>query len=110
VLWTLPHPEAAVAEWVRLLRPGGRLAVLDSQFDPGVLISPSQNARASSEYAGLEGRLPFLGGRAPADIEALFAANGLVEIGHDPLADLEPLQVCRRLCGLSYAAKAVSCN
>jgi len=88
VLWTLPHPEAAVAEWVRLLRPGGRLAVLDSQFDPGVLISPSQNARASSEYAGLEGRLPFLGGRAPADIEALFAANGLVEIGHDPLADL----------------------
>jgi ubiquinone/menaquinone biosynthesis C-methylase UbiE len=88
VLWTLPRPEAAVAEWVRVLRPGGRLAVIDSQFDTGVPISPSQNARASSEYAGLEDRLPFLAGRPPADIEALFAANGLVEIGHDPLADL----------------------
>jgi ubiquinone/menaquinone biosynthesis C-methylase UbiE len=88
VLWTLPHPEAAVAEWVRVLRPGGRLVVLDSQFDENVLISPNQNARASSEYAGLERQLPFLGGRPPADIETLFEANGLVEIGRDPLADL----------------------
>jgi ubiquinone/menaquinone biosynthesis C-methylase UbiE len=86
--WTLPHPEAAVAEWVRVLRPGGRLVVLDSQFDANVLISPNQNALASSEYAGLERQLPFLGGRPPADIEALFEANGLVEIGHDTLADL----------------------
>jgi ubiquinone/menaquinone biosynthesis C-methylase UbiE len=88
VLWTLPHPEAAVAEWVRLLRPGGRLAVIDSQFDPTALVNPSQNARASAEYAGLEDRLPFLGGRPPAEIEALFAKHGLVGIGHDPIADL----------------------
>src|SRR5215470_1719419 len=27
VLWTLPHPEAAIDEWRRVLRPGGRLAV-----------------------------------------------------------------------------------
>lgn len=88
VLWTLPHPEAAIAEWVRLLRPGGRLAVIDSQFDPTVLVNPSQNARASAEYAGLEDKLPFLGGRPPAEIEALFAGHGLVGIGHDPIVDL----------------------
>ena len=80
-----PHPEAAVAEWVRVLRPGGRLVVIDSQSDPGARTIPSQNARASAEYAGLENSLPFLGGRPPADIEALFVANGLVEVGHDPL-------------------------
>lgn len=88
VLWTLPHPEAAVAEWVRVLRPGGRLVVLDSKFDASVQVNPNQNARASSEYAGIEGQLPFLGGRPPADIEALFAANGLIDIGHDPIVDL----------------------
>jgi SAM-dependent methyltransferase len=88
VLWTLPHPQAAVAGWVRVLRPGGRLVVIDSQFDPGALAIPSQNARASAEYAGLEDSLPFLGGRPPAEIEALLVANGLVEVGHDPLTDL----------------------
>lgn len=88
VLWTLPHPEAAIAEWVRLLRPGGRLAVIDSQFDPTVLVNPAQNARSSAEYADIGDKLPFLGGRPPSDIEALFASNGLTQIGHDPIADL----------------------
>jgi ubiquinone/menaquinone biosynthesis C-methylase UbiE len=88
VLWTLPHPGAAVAEWVRVLRPGGRLVVLDSQSDPNLPLNPRQNARASSEYAGLDQWLPFLGGRPPADIEALFAAHGLLDVGHDPLTDL----------------------
>jgi ubiquinone/menaquinone biosynthesis C-methylase UbiE len=88
VLWTLPHPEAAVVEWVRVLRPGGRLVVLDSQSDPNRPLNPRQNARASTEYAGLDQWLPFLDGRPPADIEALFAARGLVEVGHDPLTDL----------------------
>ncbi|HEY1796037.1 MAG TPA: methyltransferase domain-containing protein [Stellaceae bacterium] len=88
VLWTLPHPEAAIAEWVRLLRPGGRVAVIDSQFDPAALVNPAQNARSSAEYADIGDKLPFIGGRPPADIEALFARNGLVQIGHDPIADL----------------------
>jgi ubiquinone/menaquinone biosynthesis C-methylase UbiE len=33
LLWTLPHPDAAIDEWVRVLRPGGRLIVVESQAD-----------------------------------------------------------------------------
>jgi ubiquinone/menaquinone biosynthesis C-methylase UbiE len=95
VLWTLPHPAAAVAEWVRVLRPGGRLVVLDGRFDPGFLIEPSQNARTSEEYAAVGNQLPFIGGRPREEIEALFRAHGLVEVHSDPMLDLVEAQAQR---------------
>ena len=95
VLWTLPHPEGAIDEWIRLLRPGGRLVVIDGQFDPGVLVEPSQNARASAEYAGIGDRLPFIGGRPREEIEALLSARGLIGVGSDPVPDLVEAQAQR---------------
>jgi ubiquinone/menaquinone biosynthesis C-methylase UbiE len=95
VLWTLPHPEAAIDEWIRVLRPGGRLVVIDGQFNPGFLVEPSQNARTSAEYAAIGDRLPFLGGRPREEIEALFKAHGLVEVGSDPVLDLVEAQAQR---------------
>jgi ubiquinone/menaquinone biosynthesis C-methylase UbiE len=85
VLWTLPHPEAAIDEWMRVLRPGGRLAVIDSHA-----ISPESatSARRSDEYAPVSDRLPFLMGKPQQEIEALFRAHGLVDVGGDPLADV----------------------
>jgi len=95
VLWTLPHPEAAIDEWIRVLRPGGRLVVVDGQFNPGFLVEPSQNARSSAEYAAIGERLPFLGGRPREEIEALFGAHGLVGVGSDPVLDLVEAQAQR---------------
>ena len=95
VLWTLPHPEGAIDEWIRMLRPGGRLVVIDGQFDPGVLVEPSQNARTSAEYAGIGDRLPFLGGRPREEIEALLTAHGLIDVGSDPVLDLVEAQAQR---------------
>src|SRR6266851_4951505 len=95
VLWTLPHPEAAIDEWIRVLRPDGRLVSMDSQFDPSVLEVSAQNARTSAEYAGIGDKLPFLGGRPQAEIEALFRAQGLVNVGGDPVPDLVQAQAQR---------------
>lgn len=95
VLWTLPHPEAAIDEWIRVLRSGGRLVVIDGRFNPNFLVEASQNARTSAEYATIGDRLPFLGGRPREDIEALFKAHGLVGVGSDPVLDLVEAQAQR---------------
>jgi ubiquinone/menaquinone biosynthesis C-methylase UbiE len=95
VLWTLPNPEAAIDEWIRVLRPGGRLAVMDSQFDPSVLERSPQNARSSAEYAGIGDRLPFLGGRPQEEIAALLRAHGLADVAGDPAPDLVAAQAQR---------------
>src|SRR5438874_9847070 len=90
VLWTLPHPEAAIDEWIRVLRPGGRLAVIDSQFDPNVLEPSPQNARSSAEYAAIGDRLPFLGGSPPVEREGGIWAGRLVDLAGDPGPGLVP--------------------
>ncbi|HZT86816.1 MAG TPA: class I SAM-dependent methyltransferase [Stellaceae bacterium] len=88
VLWTLPHPEEAIAGWIRLLRPRGRIALIDGQSEGPPAAEPAESARRSAEYEGIGDRLPFLNGRPQAEIEALLRAHGLVNVGGDPVADL----------------------
>jgi ubiquinone/menaquinone biosynthesis C-methylase UbiE len=95
LLWTLAHPQLAITEWIRVLRRGGRLAIVDSQFDPRVLSAAGENARTSQEYAAVGDRLPFLGGRPCEEIETLLTTHGLVNVGSDPLPDLVAAQAQR---------------
>jgi ubiquinone/menaquinone biosynthesis C-methylase UbiE len=92
LLWTLPNPEAAIDEWIRILRPGGRLVVVDGQFDASAAPPATENARTSPEYAAVGDRLPFLGGRPREEIEALLRAHGLAHVASDPWLDLVAAQ------------------
>jgi ubiquinone/menaquinone biosynthesis C-methylase UbiE len=98
VLWTLPHPDAALDEWIRVLRPGGRLVVIDSaQYDEASAPPQRENARSSAEYADITGKLPFFGGRPSSEIAALLHQRGLHNIGSDPLLDLIEAQAQRSI-------------
>src|ERR1700738_4512801 len=88
LLWTLPHPERAMDEWIRVLRPGGRLIIVDSQANVSASPEALDNARRSPEYAAIGDRLPFVGGCPGEEIEMLFAAHQLVNIASDPFLDL----------------------
>jgi ubiquinone/menaquinone biosynthesis C-methylase UbiE len=93
VLWTLPHPEAAIDEWKRVLRPGGRLAIIDgSRYDEASAPPQRENARTSSEYAAIGDKLPFYTGRPREEIEGILRAHGLVDIASDALEDLVAAQ------------------
>jgi ubiquinone/menaquinone biosynthesis C-methylase UbiE len=95
LLWTLPHPEAAIDEWIRVLRPGGRLVVVDGQFNVGASAGSRESARMSVEYAAVGDQLPFLGGRPQEEIETVLKTHGLVNVGGDPLLDLVTAQAQR---------------
>jgi ubiquinone/menaquinone biosynthesis C-methylase UbiE len=92
LLWTLPHPERAVDDWIRVLRPAGRLVVVDGQFDVGAPADPKGSARGSAEYAAISPHLPFYGGRPREEIEALLHTRGLVGVRGDSLLDLVAAQ------------------
>jgi hypothetical protein len=77
-----------VDEWIRVLRSGGRLIIIDSQADVSASPEPLDNARRSPEYAAIGDRLPFVSGWPCEEIERLFAAHRLANITRDPFLDL----------------------
>ena len=50
VLWALPDPSAALTRWVRLLRPGGRLLLVEGRWWTGGGLTAAETRRLLAPY------------------------------------------------------------
>ena len=78
VLWTLPDPARALAAWHALLRPGGRLALIEGAW---------WDMTPRDEYAEVHAALPLFGGRPSAELAAPLLAAGFAAPEVVPLMD-----------------------
>lgn len=80
VMWTLRDPEAAVARWSRLLRPGGVVAMADSTwFTDGL-----------GELYGErpQGHLPLADARSIEEVADAMRRGGLIDVTVTPLDEV----------------------
>jgi len=80
VMWTLRDPEVAVARWVRLLRPGGVVAMADSLWFTDGLGDLYGDRPA--------GHLPLADAASIEEVADVLRRGGLVDVAVTPLHDV----------------------
>jgi SAM-dependent methyltransferase len=78
LVWTLEHPRAALAEWQRVVEPGGRILLIEGYWD---------HPEPWDEYETIHDELPLYDGRAPEELQAVLEDAGLRDVEFEPLDD-----------------------
>jgi len=78
LLWTLPEPGSALAEWRRVVEPGGRIVCFEGRWD---------HDEPRGEYGTIHEALPGYDGWSAKALAARLADAGLVDVDAAPLAD-----------------------
>jgi ubiquinone/menaquinone biosynthesis C-methylase UbiE len=90
LMWTLREPQVAVANWVRLLRPGGTVAVVDSTWFPDGLDNASENF-AGHYDAEVQAVLPLATATSIDQTVAVLEQAGLRDVTATPLTSIYEL-------------------
>ncbi|TDB89672.1 class I SAM-dependent methyltransferase [Micromonospora fluostatini] len=90
LMWTLREPEVAVANWARLVRPGGVVAVVDSTWFPGGLDNASENFTDFYD-ARVRDVLPLAAATSIDQTVAVLEKAGLSEVTVTPLTTIYEL-------------------
>jgi ubiquinone/menaquinone biosynthesis C-methylase UbiE len=132
LIWTLPNPQRGVAEWLRVLRPGGRLILIEGKWADNEAVALSYE-RASSRliarlmdavaaillrsgaglarrllnrrYPGVEAQLPFSGGPTANRLATFLEDNQVQDVVVEPL--MEPILWAGRSEFPRYAATGI---
>jgi ubiquinone/menaquinone biosynthesis C-methylase UbiE len=106
LVWTLTAPEQALTDWLRVLKPGGRLLVFDGDWTKSTRLGrlagravglierfvghdPYYDGAMSEKHANIMTRLPFSGGLTAERLEPMVQEAGFIEItfpSHRPIA------------------------
>ncbi|MEU8820746.1 methyltransferase domain-containing protein [Actinoplanes sp. NPDC048796] len=90
VMWTLRSPVTAVQNWMRLLRPGGVVAVVDSTWFPEGLDSAGENFTGFYD-AEVQAELPLAAATSIDQTAAVLREAGLTEVTVTPLTTIYEL-------------------
>ncbi|MFI7024720.1 class I SAM-dependent methyltransferase [Micromonospora sp. NPDC049900] len=90
LMWTLREPQTAVANWIRLLRPGGVVAVVDSTWFPDGLDNASENFTGHYD-SQVQAELPLATATSIDKTVAVLEEAGLADVTAVPLTSIYEL-------------------
>ncbi len=110
LLWTLPNPDEAIADWVRVINQDGRILSIDGAwFDPSLCASfrrglskaasliseqklSSLNSAFENYYNPIRKELPMYSQSKPDQICSVFKEAGLCNVSFEYLREIQKFQ------------------
>ena len=106
VLWTLPNPHVAIQSWNRVLKPGGKVIIIDGVWNDGslgakmrrlvsnlmIIVIDRRNPSNNMYPDDLNHALPNSGGTPPERAREYLSAAGFSNIDTIDLIDIKNIQ------------------